>query len=125
MRLFYEYPLNQISHQIPFFDRLQSKFFQIQPLFKESRGFESLLDLTTFKHSTLAIASASIDFSSALDNLDYSEQVKIVDFLDNINLDLETEEVPPKELSDKTQTEYITFKSFVNDYWKTNRDSIL
>ena len=78
-----------------------------------------------FISSALSVARASLNFSVGLDTLPYSEQLRIVAALDDINLDTDADTIIPEDLSDETRTDYITLTEFSRAFWKNNREFIL
>lgn len=122
--MFRDHLANQVADQIPFLARLQPRVLQMERIFMETTGIAAIKYSEPFISSALSVARASLNFSVGLDTLPYSEQLRIVDALDNINLDTDAD-IIPEDLSDETRTDYITLTEFSRAFWKNNREFIL
>lgn len=115
-----------IAGQIPFITKLQTKIPQIEPIFIEAtKVATSLMNSAPFTVSALSVATASINFSARLDNFPYPEQLRIVDALDSLNLDTDTDIEILEDLPEEMQTDYVTLTKFAYTFWQKNREFIL
>ena len=116
----------RIASQIPFITKLQTKIPQIEPIFIEAtKVATSLMNSAPFTVSALSVATASINFSARLDNFPYPEQLRIVDALDSLNLDTDTDIEITEDLPEEIQTDYVTLTEFAYAFWQKNREFIL
>lgn len=117
--------LKQISKQTPFISEIQSRLARFERMTLDTVGIAAIKHSAPFMSSALAVATASINFSAELDTLPYSEQLRIVDFLDRINLDTDEELIIPENLSAETQADYISLTEVARNFWKKNNSHIL
>ena len=116
----------KIASPIPFIARLHTKIPQVELIFIEATKIPmSLKHSSPFMTSALSVATASINFSAELNNFPYPEQLKIVDALDSLNLDTNTDIEIYENLPEEIQTECISLDKFARNFWKNNREFIL
>lgn len=123
--MFRNHLANQVANQIPFLARLQPRVLQMERIFTETTGIAAIKYSEPFISSALSVARASLNFSVGLDTLPYSEQLRIVDALDDINLDTDADIIIPEDLSDEIHTDYVTLVEFLRTFWKENNNQLL
>ena len=116
----------RIASQIPFITKLQTKIPQIEPIFIEAtKVATSLIHSAPFTVSALSVATASINFSARLDNFPYPEQLRIVDALDSLNLDTDTDIEIPEDLPEEMQSDYVTLIELLQKFCRENENQLL
>ena len=123
--MFRDHLANQVANQIPFLARLQPRVLQMERIFTETTGIAAIKYSEPFISSALSVARVSLNFSVGLDTLPYSEQLRIVDALDNVNLDTDADIIIPEDLSDEIHTDYVTLVEFLRTFWKENNNQLL
>ena len=117
--------LRQITEQNPFVDKLQSKLAKFDLLFPDTKTIEALLCSSQLMTSTVSVAMETLNFSSELDKLSHEEQLKILAYLESLDIGDETEIIIPDDLSEEISRNYVTLAEFIRNFWKENRDSML
>ena len=117
--------MKQIANQVPLANAMQLRLPQMERVFESASTLAAIANSNSFLSSALSVATTSLNFSSVLDTLNLTEQQRIIDIIDQIDLDDETDIGNPEELPEEIQSEYINFIDFIRDYWKENREHIL
>lgn len=117
--------LRQITERTPFIDKLQSELAKFDSLFPDTKTIETLIHSSQLMTSTLSVAIETINFSSELDKLPHEEQLKILAYLESLDIDNETEIIIPDDLPSEIQSDYITLNEFLRNFLKINQTYIL
>ena len=115
-----QYFLQRISEQSPFISAVQRHTSLPEKIFGNSGVLAQMAESKTLFESALPVVASALNFSSALDSLSIGEQQRIVDILEQIDLDDDSElEVNELNLG-VTRTEYIELTTFIQIFFKEN-----
>ena len=117
--------LKKISEQTLFVAKLQPNLPKIEPLFANLKIIESTIIPRPLIKESLSVAIETLNFSFELDKLTHEEQLKILDYLENLDINDETELIIPDDLPEEIQSDYITLVEFLRNFWKTNKSYII
>lgn len=117
--------LKKITEQTLFVAKLQPNIPKIEPLFANIKIIESIILSRPLMETSLSVAMETLNFSSALDKLPQEEQIKILDYLEGLKIDDETNTLIPNDLPEEIQSDYITLVEFLRNFWKTNENYII
>ena len=117
--------LNQIMAQTPFMAKVQSEMTKFEPLFTSTKTIAGILDSSPLVTSTLSVTMESLNFSSELDKLTPSGQLKILEYLDSLNIDDSTDNIIPDDLPTEIRPEYITLVEIIRGFLQKNEPYIL
>ena len=107
--------LSQITKQSPLINSIQSQMPKIEPIW-ESSSVLAKIATTPMLDSVLPVAMDSFNFSSELDKLALQEQQRIVDILEQINLDEKIDE----EIDSDIQPYFSILLKSLQKFFKNN-----
>ncbi len=117
--------LSQIANQSPFISAVQAQMPKMTKIWGTENVLAKIATASPVLESVFPIAIASINFSSELDRLKLQEQQRIVNVIEQIALDDETEPVISEQFDAETKKEYITLVDLLRDFWKKNKNQLL
>lgn len=116
--------LSQISKQSPFISAMQSQIPKMEKIFGDSSAMMAMANSESLISSILPVATASLSFSSELDKLSVTEQQRVVDILEQINLDDEIDEEIQENLFAETRIDFSSYLESFQNFCKNNAFNI-
>ena len=107
--------LSQITKQFPLISAIQSQMLKMEPIW-ESSSVLAKIATTSMLDSVFPVAIDAFNFSSELDKLVFQEQQRIVDILDQINLN----EAIDEEIDSEIQPYFSILLKSLQKFFKNN-----
>jgi len=117
--------LQRISEQSPFISAVQRHTSSLEKIFGSSAVLAQMAESKTLFDSAVPVVASALNFSSALDSLSIDEQQRIVDILEQLDLDDDVDVEVSEALPDELQEECDTFIVAIRTFWKDNSEYLL
>ena len=116
--------LNQIAKQSPFVNAIQLQMPKIEKIFGSTNVVAAMANSAPLMSSILPVANDSLDISAELDKLSFTEQQRVVNVLEQINLDDEIDKDLQESLFAETRIDFSPYLESFQNFCKNNAFNI-